>query len=81
MENNFENAKAFIKDKMPRHLYGGDARQQEIARCMIDYANVVLPQADVVWRSEQLLAFAKFIDKDLIDSVAPSEIVERFLSQ
>ena len=47
MENNFENAKTFIKDRMPKHLYGGDARQLEIARCMIDYANAVLPQADV----------------------------------
>lgn len=36
---------------------------------------------DVSGRSEQLLAFAEFIDKDLIDSVAPKEIVERFLSQ
>jgi hypothetical protein len=36
---------------------------------------------DVVGRSEQLLAFVEFIDKDLIDNVKPSEIVERFLSQ
>ena len=35
----------------------------------------------VVGRSEQLLAFAEFIDKDLIDNVPPKEIVERFLSQ
>jgi hypothetical protein len=35
----------------------------------------------VVGRSEQLLAFVEFIDKDLIDNVKPSEIVERFLSQ
>lgn len=37
MENNFINARKFIKEKMPKHFYGGEARQQEIARCMIDY--------------------------------------------
>jgi hypothetical protein len=41
----------------------------------------VLDLFAVVGRSEQLLAFVEFIDKDLIDNVKPSEIVERFLSQ
>jgi hypothetical protein len=48
MENNFENAKAFLKDKMPRHSYGGSARQIEIARCMIDYANVILQSNEFI---------------------------------
>lgn len=33
------------------------------------------------YTQQELLAFAEFIDKDLIDNVAPSEIVERFLNQ
>jgi len=54
---------------------------------VLKYITVLEEQAeqlrkhDVVGRGEQLLAFAEFIDKDLIDNVKPSEIVERFLSQ
>lgn len=44
-------------------------------------ANKLLDLFAVSGRSEQLLAFAEFIDKDLIDNVPPKEIVERFLSQ
>lgn len=44
-------------------------------------ADKLLDLFAVSGRSEQLLAFAEFIDKDLIDNVPPKEIVERFLSQ
>lgn len=49
--------------------------------CFIETVNEVLRIHNIVSRSEQLLAFAEFVDKDLIDNVPPKEIVERFLSQ
>ena len=33
------------------------------------------------YEREQLRSLAEFIDKDLIDNVPPTEIVDRFLSQ
>lgn len=33
------------------------------------------------YEREQLRSLAEFIDKDLIDNVSPTEIVDRFLSQ
>lgn len=51
----------------------------ELAKLMEEYS--AFSQPPVSGRSEQLLAFAEFIDKDLIDNVPPKEIVEKFLSQ
>ena len=46
MENTFENARNFIKSHLYRHLAGGEARQQEIARCMVEYSKMLM-EADV----------------------------------